>query len=123
MIAIAPITSLPTTLRLLPDLPGTESGVDLYTPQLLRDNVAEFRTLVAVLAETADILRWGTLAAHHVTLTSAALRSARWPLQDRRAINPVRTRLREALEPTYLAAMALHDAARHAKDLRLVGTE
>lgn len=112
MTAAAPVPRLHEAVRHLPDLPAGDRP-DPYTPQLLRDNTAEFAGLIGALAETADILRWGTLAAHHATLTSTALRSARWPLEDRRSINPVRKGLQEALEPNYLAAMALHDAAHH----------
>lgn len=110
-------TRLHEALQLLPDLPSADSAPDLYTPELLRQEPAEFAALIGVLAASADMLRWGALAAHHATLTSAALRAAGWPLTDRRAINPVRTHLYEALEPTYRAALSLSGAAARARSL------
>ena len=113
MIAAAPDSRLHEALRLLPDLgEGEASPAALYAGELLRGG--RFGEVVAALAETAELLRWGVLAAHAVTMTPAALRSERWPLEQRRAVDPVRLALKGALGPSYLGAMVLHDAARHA---------
>lgn len=109
--------ALRDSIRLFPDLPSSGDDADRYDARLLREETGSLAGLVHALAESAESIRWGVLAAHHATLSSSALHSAGWDLNDRQAVNATRSRLRSAITPTYNAAAILSDAARTARQL------
>lgn len=99
-------------LRFMPAL--CVADPDPYTPKLLRGAVEDgsLATVVRLLADVAEALRWANLAALRATQTPGELRAGGWSLAERRAVDPLRDRLGMALSHTYKAAQLLDDADR-----------
>lgn len=114
---VGPSAQFRDALHLLPNLPLHDGDRDPYTPAVLRTETGAVASLVSVLAKTTNSIRWATLVAHHATQSSSALRSARWSLDERHAVNPVRSQLQIAARHTYYASAALEEANRHAHAL------
>ena len=92
------------SIRLLPEPPALDGDPDPYGAALLREEPGALAGLVGALASAAESVRYGVLVAHHAASTPAALRTAGWTLEDRHAVNPIRTQLRYALTPAARAA-------------------
>lgn len=114
---IAPAAQLREMINMFPNPPVHDGDTDPYSAAVLRDETGALAALVSTLSSTAESIYWGTLVAHHAMRTPAELRAHGWTVEDRHAVNPIRTSLNRALRDLGHATDALEESERHARAL------